>query len=201
MNTKGSKKNIWSYFIWGVLLVVVLIPDTRIFVQRQLMKLGLFRPKLETSAQQEPEKEQQTISVTGGPAVSFVDDKGNPVHVRDLKGKVVFINFWATWCPPCKAEMPSIQKLYDKFKDSGKIEFLLVEIDNNIRGANDFLKGENLDLPIVYPYSDIPKDWLSDAIPTTVILDKEGKLIAREQGMRDYSASSVVDFMQNLINQ
>jgi len=199
MKNKEGKSRIWNYVLWGVLLAVFLIPQSRIFLQQQLMKLGFFKPKLETV--QEPAPSESTTVETVTPAASFKDEAGNIYNVPQLKGKVLFINFWATWCPPCKAEMPSIQVLYDKFKDNDQVQFFLVEIENDIPGANKFLKQEDLTLPIVYPNSPIPQQWLSGAIPTTVILNKKGELVGREEGMRDYSAKTVEDFIQNLINQ
>ncbi len=201
MENKSSKKRKWNYVLWGILIVVVLMPQSRMFIQKQLMKVGFFQPKLEKVDQPSPEKTAITTETPNKATVSFKDESGQVCNVDELKGKVLFINFWATWCPPCKAEMPSIQKLYDKFKGNDKVKFLLVEIEEDITGANKFLKQEKLNLPIVYPNSNIPETWLSGAIPTTVILDKNGEMVGREQGMRDYSAKSVEDFIQNLINQ
>lgn len=199
MEKKGNKKRVLNYVLWAALLAIVLIPQSRIFIQQQLMKIGFFKPKLETVQQEPDQVGQQTPLVSN--AVSFKDESGKVYNINELKGKVVFINFWATWCPPCKAEMPSIQVLLDKFKGNDNIEFLLVEIENDIEGANKFLKQEGLNLPIVYPNSSIPQEWLSGAIPTTVILDKKGNMVAQEKGMRDYSAKSIEDFIQNLTNQ
>lgn len=201
MESKKGKKRIWSYVIWAILFVIVLLPSSRIFLQQQLMKLGLFKPKLEKVEGPATVSSEVSTPVSASQAKSFINEDGKVFDVDSLKGKVLFINFWATWCPPCKAEMPSIQKLYDKFKGNDKVEFLLVEIENDIEGANKFLKQENLTLPIVYPNSRIPEEWLSGAIPTTVFIDKNGVLVSREEGMRDYSAKSVEDYIQNLINK
>lgn len=199
MENKSSKKRIWNFVIWGILIAIIVLPQSRIFIQQQLMKVGFFKPKLETVAEPNPTTNENKASMTA--SVSFKDESGKIYNLDELKGKVLFINFWATWCSPCKAEMPSIQVLYDKFKGNDKVEFLLVEIENDIEGANKFFKQENLTLPIVYPNSSIPESWLSGAIPTTVILNKNGELAGREQGMRDYSAKAVEDFIQKLINQ
>ncbi|HMR17815.1 MAG TPA: TlpA disulfide reductase family protein [Sphingobacterium sp.] len=131
----------------------------------------------------------------------FKDENGKTIHTKDLAGKVVFINFWATWCPPCLKEMPSIQVLYDEFKDNGDIEFLIVEIENDIDGAKKFLTDQKLSLPIVYPSGEIPRSWLGGAIPTTIILDKNGKTAAKQEGMYDFASQAVTDFIQELINQ
>ncbi|GAA4176767.1 hypothetical protein GCM10022218_24470 [Sphingobacterium ginsenosidimutans] len=164
-----------------------------------LMKIGLFKPTLEV-----PKKAAEPIDAGGKSAsntVSFVNHLGETVQVADLKGKVVFINFWATWCGPCRAEMPSINVLYDKFKDNPNIVFLIVEIEGDKEKAAAFVKNEKLTLPISYPNSDIPKEWLSESIPSTVILDKGGNLATRHEGMADYSTPDVATFIQDLINK
>jgi thiol-disulfide isomerase/thioredoxin len=126
----------------------------------------------------------------------FKYEDGQTVNTKDLEG-----NFWATWCPPCRKEMPSIQVLHEKFKDNDAIEFLIVEIENDIEGTKKFLADQNLNLPIVYPAGDIPSAWLGGAIPTTIILDKQGKTAAKQEGMYDFASQSVEDFVRNLINE
>ena len=195
-----KQKNILSYIIWAVLLGLIIWPASRIFIQQQLMKIGFFQPKLEKPLEKEDVVEE-AIQAPGVTKAIFVDDKNNEIDTESLKGKVVFINFWATWCPPCKAEMPSIQSLYDKFKGNDNIVFLLVEIDGDIDGAKSFMKDGGLNLPVVYKKSDIPEAWLSDAIPTTVMLDKAGNIAAQEKGMYDYSTKEVENFLKELINQ
>lgn len=153
----------------------------------------------ETNSMEQPESTGEVAT----PIVhaEFQDENGAATHTQDLNGKVVFINFWATWCPPCLKEMPSIQVLYDKFKDNDNVEFLIVEIENDIEGTKKFLNNQNLSLPIVYPKGDIPSTWLGGAIPTTIILDKEGKTAAKQEGMYDFSTQAVEDFIQELISQ
>ncbi len=194
------KKNYWRYLIYIVLVALIAWPTSRIFFQQQLMKIGFFQPKLEQPAYT-TEETSTPVDSTSSDKASFITESGKTINTEDLKGKVVFINFWATWCGPCIAEMPSIQVLYNKFKDNSNVEFLIVEIDNNIAGANEFIAKQKLDLPIVYPNSNIPQSWLENAIPTTVILGKDGMIAERKQGMYDYSGKGVQDFIQSLIDQ
>ncbi|MDR2271621.1 MAG: TlpA family protein disulfide reductase [Sphingobacterium sp.] len=198
MNPKTKK--IIGNVVFVLLIGLLIWPTSRGYFQQMLMKIGLFKPKLEAP--------KQTGKTTGAAAanrvdhaVSFVNHLGETVQVSDLKGKVVFINFWATWCGPCRAEMPSINVLYDKFKDNPAVVFLIVEIEGDKEKAAAFVKNEKLTLPISYPNSDIPKEWLSESIPTTVILDKEGNLATRHEGMADYSTPDVATFIQDLINK
>lgn len=147
--------------------------------------------------------QQSDVKQEAAPVVhaGFRYEDGTSVHTQDLEGKVVFINFWATWCPPCRKEMPSIQILHDKFKDNKDLVFLIVEIETDIEGTKKFLAEQNLSLPIVYPDGEIPSAWLGGAIPTTVILDKKGQTAAKQEGMYDFSTQAVEDFIQNLINE
>lgn len=191
--TTTKKKNYWRYLIYVVLLGLVIWPTSRSFFQQQLMRIGLFQPNLENK-----ESQSGTDSVQ---RVSFISMDKEIVNTADMLGKVVFINFWATWCGPCITEMPSIQKLYDKFKDNPQVVFLIVEVDSNTRGARQFLTENKLTLPIFFPNSNIPQAWLSSSIPSTVILNKKGVLVEKKVGMYDYSGQKVQDYIQSLINQ
>lgn len=131
--------------------------------------------------------------------ISFLNVNNEELNTKDLVGKVVFINFWATWCPPCIEEMPSIQYLYDKFKDNNDIVFLLVDVDADLKGAQKFMEKRNLDMPLYIPNSDIPTSFLQAAIPTTVILDKRGAIDVRLEGGRDYSAPQVTQALESLL--
>lgn len=196
-----DKKKLWriiSNVLFVAVVALLIIPSGRTWVQQGLMKIGLFQPDLEAPAI-ESEHSGETAKI--GADVVFTNDEGTPVPLADLKGKVVFINFWATWCPPCKAEMPSIQILKDKFKANDKVVFMLVEIEGEQDKANEFMKAGNMDLPIYYPAGSIPREWLSGSIPTTVILDKEGNTAAHHAGMADYSRKEVFDFITELIEK
>lgn len=204
MADKKKVKNIISWVVFIVLMGLVLWSPSRIFIQQQLMKIGFFKPKLEKPLEESISKETNGAAEEQDVVVdkaSFINADNKVYDTEQLKGKVLFINFWATWCPPCRAEMPSIQKLYDKFKGDESIEFLIVEIEGDIEGTNKFLAQQKLQLPIVYPNGEIPANWLGGSIPTTVILDKNGKIAAKEEGMYDYSTKEVEEFVRNLINQ
>lgn len=184
-----SKKKLFNYIVFILLAVVLLVPKSRIWVQQGLMKLGMFKPNLEQPAELEAK----------GLNASFISHKdGSSVEISDLKGKVVFINFWATWCPPCLAEMPSIQLLYNKMESNPDVVFLMVEIDSAKEKTISFLEKNSLDLPVYYPTSQIPKSWLGGSIPTTIILDKEGEIAAKQEGMADFSKPEVYDFLIEL---
>lgn len=131
--------------------------------------------------------------------VVFKDKDGKTVSLNSLKGKVVFINFWATWCPPCIHEMPSINKLKQSFKGNDDIVFLMVDVDNKIEKSIAFMQKKKYDLPVYVPAGDIPPDYLGGSIPTTVILDKSGDMIARIEGGRDYTSPDITKALNELV--
>lgn len=192
-------KKIIGNVVFVLFIGLLIWPTSRGYFQQILMKIGFFKPKLEVNAAPKGVLEGAMANTFSN--VSFVNSQGETVKVGDLRGKVVFINFWATWCPPCRAEMPSINVLYENYKDNSNIVFLIVEIEGDKAKAEAFVKGQNLTLPISFPDSDIPKEWLSESIPSTVILDKEGRVATRHEGMADYSSPDVDKFIQDLINK
>lgn len=198
-NKKKNKINTVLYIILIGFILLMFLPATRSYLQQGLMKLGLFKPDLEAPVV--VEEKNADSAATPQAQVVFSDAGGKQVDVATLKGKVVFMNFWATWCPPCRDEMPSIQVLYNQLKDSEDIVFMMVEIDHEAEKAVAFMEKEKLSLPIYYPETAIPKEWVGQSIPVTVILDKEGNIAARHEGMADYSTPEVLKFVTDLINK
>ncbi len=197
-----------SHIFNGILLVFALLmifsPGTKALVSQGLMKIGLFRPNLSapkagTEPAALPAENTTATPGNGQNPVLFMDSSGKQIDAANLKGKVVFINFWATWCPPCIAEMPSIDKLHQRFRDNDQVVFLMVDVDNQIVKSESFMHKRKLNLPVHVPVGEIPGHWLGNSIPTTVILDKKGMIAARHEGMADYSRQEVFDFINELI--
>jgi len=162
------------------------------------MKLGFFKPKLELPAENIDQNNASSLQTA---SFSVRDINGNTIHTADLKGKIVFINFWATWCPPCIAEMPSIETLYQRFKGNDQVVFLIVEIESNLEKATKFMSSRSLTMPLYFPESQIPAYFLGGSIPTTVILDKSGNIAFKHEGIADYSSPEVAKYISELINK
>ncbi len=186
------KRNYSTIIIGAFALVLLFVPEAKAMMQQGLMKLGLFEPKLEKVNPKSLSKSEANYTF------EMVYADGKAINMEDLKGKVVFMNFWATWCPPCIAEMPSIQKLYDKVKDDKGIIILTVEIEGKRDKAAKFMKRKNLSLPVVFPNSSIPTDFFNGSLPTTIILDKKGNIAHTTMGMADYSGQDIIDFLNEL---
>ncbi|MFL6302301.1 MAG: TlpA disulfide reductase family protein [Candidatus Sulfotelmatobacter sp.] len=111
------------------------------------------------------------------------DLQGNPWHLRDLRGKVVLVNFWATWCPPCRKEMPDLQALYDKYKDQG---FVVVSIsDEQAAKVQPFITERKITYPVLLdPARKVNDLFQVEGIPKSFVYDREGKLVAQSIDMR-----------------
>ena len=110
---------------------------------------------------------------------------GRRVNLSDLQGKVVFVNLWASWCPPCVAEMPGIHALYLKM-DPAKVAFVMVSLDENPAKARALLKRRGYTFPVYLPTGPLPAPFNSSSIPSTVILAPDGQVAARHDGMAEY---------------
>lgn len=114
---------------------------------------------------------------------TLTDLEGKSWTLQSLHGKVVLVNFWATWCPPCRKEMPDLDALYRKFKDKGLV--VLAISDEEVVKVKPFLAERNLAFPILLdPGRKINDLFRIDGIPKTFIYDREGKLAAQSIDMR-----------------
>jgi len=129
------------------------------------------------------------------PSFKLQSADGNIINLADLKGKKVFVNLWATWCPPCRAEIPSIEKLYKK-TDKEKVAFVMLSLDDNFNSAKHFAKAKHLQLPVYYPAENLPAMFNINGIPATFIFDEKGKLIKANMGMDDYNTESYVQLLK-----
>jgi len=171
-------------------LVLIFNPSAKALAIQGLMKVGLFQPRL-------TEAEVKT-SVAAIPDVAFKNPEGKVVRLSDLKGKVIFINFWATWCPPCVAEMPSINALYNKLKSNPNIVFLIVDADGNFQKSVPFMQKKKFTMPLYQLASAVPPELVSRSIPTTTIIDKTGRTVFHQEGSADYSGQKIIDYLNKI---
>mgnify|MGYP000967414197 FL=1 len=186
---KLSKSQI-SNLVFLVVITILIIPQTRKPIQVFLNKgFALISPSIE-------KKENQTTLKSY--EWKLKDENGNIFDFESVKGKVVFINFWATWCPPCIAEMPSIQNLYTDYKD--KVEFLLVTNDPYSE-INEFLSKNNYDFKILRPVTFNTSVFDVSTIPRTFLIDKTGKIIIDETGAANWNSDKVRLVIDNLLKE
>jgi thiol-disulfide isomerase/thioredoxin len=129
------------------------------------------------------------------PDFSVIDSEGNTVNLSSLKGKKVFVNLWATWCPPCRREIPSIEKLYQK-ANKEKVVFVLLSLDDNFEIAKKYAEKYKLKAPVYYPNQDLPPLFNVDAIPTTFIFNEKAELVRIISGSDDFASAEYINLLK-----
>jgi len=156
-------------------------------------------------AESEPVGQTETAeeqSAAAAPDFTLTDQNGVEHTLSDYRGKVVFLNFWATWCPPCRAEMPDIQKLYEAYGDGGDAEVVILAVATpNVGGETDeagvtaFLDENGYTYPVVMdPTGQVLYDYGITAFPTTFMIDAEGNVFGYVTGaMSGETMRSIID--------
>ena len=164
----------------GLFAVVILAMPWSIV--RAELPLGLDEPRRAIPAQ-----DFQTVTV---------DSK--PVKLSAYKGSVVFLNFWATWCPPCLQEMPAMERLAQQMKGKPFV-ILAVNQGESQDVVRAFLKRRGFTFPLVMDEStDIGASYIASALPTTYIIDREGMVVGRAKGGREWDHPDMVHWLSNL---
>lgn len=198
---KFSLRNVpgWAYtaLVIGFLYLTGLHTEAIGQVQRVLLFTGILQPELPAAPEAAPAPAAATADMAGkGFKMQSLD--GKTVNFESLQGKVIFLNVWATWCPPCVAEMPGIQKLYDKVK-SDKIAFVMLSVDQGgMEKVQKFVSKKGYTFPVYQPATQLPREFYSPSIPTTFILDIKGQIVAKHEGMADYDTKEVREFLEGL---
>lgn len=189
-----SASNIIFIMLMALVVITWINPAAKVQLIRGLMAVGAFKPDPNDYARDH--KTPETL-----PDYSYRDTFGNVIVLSDLKNKVVFVNYWATWCPPCLAEMPSINKLYTKFKNNPKVVFIMVDTDNDLQKSMAYMKNNRYTLPLYAPINKFPDALLDGTIPTTLIFGKDGKLKYKHTGAADYNSSNFEEFLEKLVKE
>lgn len=184
------KKNVVTILLGGFLLVMILSPDAKSWLLQQLVSAGLFKAEI---------KEGGIEDAPENASFSFADASGKLATTADLKGKVVFINFWASWCPPCRAEMPSLNDLYEKLKNDNRFVFLFINEDDDKAKATGYLKKNSFTIPLYSRTGDVPSEIFSGTLPTTIVLNKDGRIVMNHSGMADYNTDSFIQQLNALL--
>ena len=125
---------------------------------------------------------------------------GKEISLSQFRGKHVLVNFWATWCGPCKIEMPSLEALYERFKDKN---FALVAISNDMFGANivkPFVKTHKINFPVLLDQRlKVSNAFGVVSLPTTFMIDPQGKIIGALFGAEDWVTPSNILYFENLL--
>lgn len=182
----------WAIFIgiFFLLKVTGIGREISVFTQSALLKAGVMDVQPENTV-----STRQTFDYD----FSVKDLDGKKLSMTGLKGKVIFINLWATWCGPCRVEMPSIQNLYNSV-DKEKVAFVMLSLDqeNQQRKIAQYINDKKFTFPVYQPASPLPKMLRVNTIPTTFIIGPDGKVASTKTGMANYDTEEMRSFLKKL---
>lgn len=191
---KTSRKR--SFIEWGVLIGIFTFLyftglHTQVIgtMQRGLLATGLITPSIPGELESFPDASREFY---------FSDEDGLVQSLEQYEGDVIFMNIWATWCPPCIAEMPSIYSLYNRFDEDDNVTFLLVSVDEEFEKAKNFMSSRDYSIPIHHFRNRAPGAYESSVVPTTYVITPDGKLAFKKEGLSNYDTAKFEAFLRDL---
>ncbi len=176
-----------SNVLFGCFIILLIIPQTRIPIQVFLQRTISLSPS-------EILKEDRIVLKSYN--WNLIDTTSKSLNLKQSKGSVILINYWATWCPPCIAEMPAMQNLYDLY--GNQVDFYFITNDDPNKVSN-YLKTENYKLPVYFQAGKSPVILESNSLPTTFLLSKEGEIVMKKVGAARWNASKVHHTIDKLL--
>ena len=133
------------------------------------------------------------------PAFNILQDDGfSAFSTEDLQGKTVIVNLWATWCPPCRAELPSMNRVWKKLKDKD-VYMVAISVSESADVVDDFRKTHPIDFKVALDMSgDMSRSWGMKGLPTTYIINKQGKIVYRTIGERNWDNEAFIKLIEHL---
>ena len=182
-STVGKVGDILFYLF----ILFAILPPTRVYIIRTITSVPLFSPKISNYGRLSERDYGWKI----------VGSDGKIHQLSEFRGKVLFINFWATWCPPCVAEIPSIEKLYSEYKDDKSVVFIAATNDDPLK-VNEFIIQHKLKVPVYYFNRVVPPILTSNSIPTTFIVDKSGDIVIKKSGAFNWGSKKIIKEIKRL---
>tara|TARA_R110002049_G_scaffold253508_2_gene428866 strand:+ start:5631 stop:6191 length:561 start_codon:yes stop_codon:yes gene_type:complete len=177
-----------SNLIFLIIIALLIIPQTR-----QPIQILLHKALAQISPSTIKESKQGAIDDYNW---KLKDINGSLFNFEETKGNVVLVNFWATWCPPCIAEMPSMQLLYNDYKN--KIEFVFVSSESS-KVISGFLNKNEYSFPVYNPLTKYPEPFNIKSIPRTFLIDKKGNIVIDKKGAANWNSDSVRNTIDSLL--
>ncbi len=191
MSEKKKKSYRRELIEWGILVTVGTVLyvtgyHTEVIgqLQRIVLATGIIQPG------------ENNEIIEASYSLKLSDVAGNPIHFSEFKGQTVFMNFWATWCPPCVAEMPDIENLYEK--KGIDVAFVMISLDEDRQKAIEFVARKGFDMPVYFLESGLPKVYNPTSIPTTYVISPDGKIVVTRHGMAKYNTDSFIELLEGL---
>ncbi|NRD21417.1 TlpA family protein disulfide reductase [Winogradskyella eckloniae] len=188
--SKGLKSKIIN-FVFLLLILLLLIPQTRQFIQIIVHKgISIFNTV-------EPVSKSDRVKIEDY-NWELVKEDLSLYNLNYVKGKVTVINFWATWCPPCIAEMSSLQKLYEQY--GHEVAFLFIT-NESVETINSFKAESKYTFPVYIRKSHGPKELKTTSIPRTLVIDKSGAIIVDKTGAVNWNSETVKTQLDELLKE
>lgn len=185
-----ANKRWWSIaldFIFLALIVAMIFPASRKEVSAFMVRQTLLSPRASSNT---------TFLSDDDWSFRVVDNNGKVVELSELKGAPIFVNYWATWCPPCIAEMPSIQNLYDNYNE--KVHFLFVN-NEDPAVVRSFMDKHNYDLPLHNIVGRTPDLFETSTLPTTIVISPKGRVVLYKTGAARWDSNKMFKMMDEMI--
>lgn len=184
------KKHFWNILLGLFLFVIIFDPyGLGMHVKITANRILSFSPSTIK------EEKREKLSSYNWNLISAQNEK---LDFNTLKGELILINFWATWCPPCIAEMPSLEALYKDY--GGKINFIMLANDD-ARKVNQFMLDKAYSFPVFYEQSTTPSQLTSSSIPATFLIDKQGNIVISKTGSADWNSSKTRAVIDELLTK
>lgn len=179
--TKLRTRRVLRWILVGSLVVLFIALQTHqgtaTFFQRLFLGTGVFKPGMFI------EKESRKPFDY---SLTLNDLSGKRVDLTSYRGSTIFLNFWATWCPPCRAEMPGIVELYTDLQETD-IQFFLVSLDKDDESIQSYKRKNGFDVPFYLPVGPVPESYGTASIPVTMVIDHDGRVAFRHEGMASFN--------------
>ena len=188
--TRSRWQKAGDIFFW-LLLILLIIPGPRKVISTTVNRISLnVRNPSITKLENQPQLSDEDYKW------NIRDENGKHISFESLREEVIFLNFWATWCPPCIAELPEIESLYNKFGE--KVVFLLItNEDPDI--VNAFLQKHSYDLPVYYSAAAPPSIFSGRAIPSTYIISGDGRIVTKKTGAANWDSRITAKIFKELL--
>ena len=135
------------------------------------------------------------------PPFTLKDLRGRDVSLKDFRGKYVLLNFWATWCPPCEAEMPALEEVHKRFSGRGLEVVAINDYEKPSKAIKFVKRGGYTFLVLVDEPGKTSEAYKAMVLPVTFIIDPEGMVIARAVGYKDWAGDGFINYFEGLIKQ
>lgn len=188
-----NKNSVIGFIIGAIISPLVIAGGLYVYIQKQINDLNFGGEAMSFPPPQIPVEKKVNIAWK----LKALD--GTEINLEEAyKDKVVFINFWATWCLPCIAEMPTIEKLYQKFKN--RIGFACIS-NESLEAIREFKTKKKYSFTMYQIEMEVPDEFEPERIPATFIISRDRKVALKHVGGADWSHEKVINFLEKLINK